>query len=88
MAAAYGIGVKSIEQGTATTVWCAVSPQLNGKGGVYCAGCDIAELISDDSQLRSGVRHWARYIRKNQSYCILNQPALKDNIPVYIISGS
>jgi NAD(P)-dependent dehydrogenase (short-subunit alcohol dehydrogenase family) len=27
--------LKTIEQGAATTVWCAVSPQLNNKGGVY-----------------------------------------------------
>lgn len=52
-------GVKNIEQGTATTVWCAVSPQLADKGGVYCADCDIAELVPDDSQLLSGVRRWA-----------------------------
>jgi NAD(P)-dependent dehydrogenase (short-subunit alcohol dehydrogenase family) len=52
-------GIKSVEQGAATTVWCAVSQQLNGKGGVYCADCDIAELVPDDSQLPSGVRHWA-----------------------------
>ena len=51
--------VKNTEQGAATTVWCAVSPQLSGKGGVYCADCDIAELISDDSPDLSGVRHWA-----------------------------
>lgn len=51
--------VKSIEQGAATTVWCAVSPQLNGKGGVYCSDCDIAALVPDDSQLLSGVRGWA-----------------------------
>jgi hypothetical protein len=24
-------GFKTVEQGAATTVWCAVSPQLNGK---------------------------------------------------------
>jgi NAD(P)-dependent dehydrogenase (short-subunit alcohol dehydrogenase family) len=55
VATAYGIGVKSIEQGAATTVWCAVSQQLNGKGGVYCADCDIAELVAIDSQLSSGL---------------------------------
>lgn len=27
--------------------WCATSPQLEGKGGVYCLDCDIAEVISD-----------------------------------------
>jgi hypothetical protein len=51
--------VKSVEQDAATTVWCAVSPPLSGKGGVYCADCDIAELVPDDSQLPSGVRCWA-----------------------------
>ncbi len=52
-------GIKNIEQGAATTVWCAVSPQLINKGGVYCADCDISEIIPDDSQVQSGVRRWA-----------------------------
>lgn len=39
--------LKTTEQGAATSVWCATSPQLEGKGGVYCLDCDIAELISD-----------------------------------------
>src|SRR3984893_15197709 len=50
---------KNIEQGAATTIWCAVSPQLNGKGGVYCEDCDIAPMLPTDSNLRSGVRPWA-----------------------------
>jgi NAD(P)-dependent dehydrogenase (short-subunit alcohol dehydrogenase family) len=51
--------LKNIEQGAATTVWCAVSPQLNNKGGVYCEDCDIAPMLPADSKLRSGVRPWA-----------------------------
>jgi NAD(P)-dependent dehydrogenase (short-subunit alcohol dehydrogenase family) len=47
---------KTLEQGAATTIWAAVSPQLNGKGGVYCEDCDIAQLVSADSELNSGVR--------------------------------
>ena len=54
-----GAGLKSVEQGAATSVWCAVSPQLDGKGGVYCEDCDIAALVPDDSKLSSGVRQWA-----------------------------
>jgi NAD(P)-dependent dehydrogenase (short-subunit alcohol dehydrogenase family) len=50
---------KTVEQGAATTIWAAVSSQLNGKGGVYCEDCDIAELVSADSELHSGVRPWA-----------------------------
>jgi NAD(P)-dependent dehydrogenase (short-subunit alcohol dehydrogenase family) len=51
--------LKNIEQGAATTIWCAVSPQLNNEGGVYCEDCDIASMLPTDSNLRSGVRPWA-----------------------------
>ena len=48
---------KTPQQGAATTVWCATSPQLNGMGGVYCADCDIAPALpSDDSKELRGVR--------------------------------
>lgn len=36
--------LKTVPQGAATTIWCAVSPQLNEIGGVYCENCDIAEI--------------------------------------------
>jgi hypothetical protein len=52
-------GFKTVEQGAPTTVWCAASPQLNGKGGVYCEDCDIAPMVPADSKLYSGVRPWA-----------------------------
>jgi len=38
---------KTVEQGAATSVWCATSPQLDGIGGVYCQNCDIAPLVTD-----------------------------------------
>ena len=48
---------KTPQQGAATSVWCATSPQLNGLGGVYCEDCDIARaLLSDDSKELHGVR--------------------------------
>jgi len=50
---------KSPEQGAATIVWCAVSPQLDGKGGVYCEDCDIAEAVPADGSFGAGVRPWA-----------------------------
>ncbi|MFE5917735.1 SDR family NAD(P)-dependent oxidoreductase [Streptomyces sp. NPDC056468] len=49
---------KTAEQGAATQVWAATSPQLNGMGGVYLEDCDIAEPASDDEE-RSGVKDWA-----------------------------
>jgi NAD(P)-dependent dehydrogenase (short-subunit alcohol dehydrogenase family) len=42
---AYTGPLKTAEQGAATSVWCATSSQLDGKGGVYCLDCDIAEVI-------------------------------------------
>lgn len=42
--------LKTVEQGAATSVWCAVSPQLADRGGVYCENCDIAPVITPDYQ--------------------------------------
>jgi len=50
---------KTPAQGAATSVWCAVSPQLDGMGGVYCEDCDIAEAAPADATGWSGVRPWA-----------------------------
>jgi NAD(P)-dependent dehydrogenase (short-subunit alcohol dehydrogenase family) len=36
---------KTIEQGAATSVWCATSPQLDGLGGLYAQDSDIAPLV-------------------------------------------
>jgi NAD(P)-dependent dehydrogenase (short-subunit alcohol dehydrogenase family) len=58
--------LKTVEQGAATLVWCGVSPQLDGIGGVYCENADIAELdegsmvhnFDDPSSLR-GVKPYS-----------------------------
>jgi NAD(P)-dependent dehydrogenase (short-subunit alcohol dehydrogenase family) len=49
---------KTPEQGAATIVWCATSPQLAGLGGVYCEDCEIA-VSSTDPKLPKGVQTWA-----------------------------
>lgn len=41
--------LKTVEQGAATSVWCATSPQLNGIGGVYCEDADVAQI--DDGNM-------------------------------------
>lgn len=51
-------GLKTVEQGAATSLWCATSPRLNGLGGVYCEDCDIAVLQSEETG-RRGVAPWA-----------------------------
>lgn len=49
---------KTPEQGAATQVWAATSPQLAGVGGVYCEDCDIAEPAPADGE-RTGVQAYA-----------------------------
>ncbi len=51
-------GMKTVEQGAATSLWCATSPVLEGVGGVYCEDCDIAE-VNNHELGRKGVAPWA-----------------------------
>lgn len=41
-------GLKTIEQGASTSVWCATSPQLDDIGGLYCEDNDVAPLMPSD----------------------------------------
>jgi len=47
---------KTVEQGAATTIFCATSPLLDGLGGVYCENCDVAAVKSEGD---NGVRPYA-----------------------------
>ena len=51
------IGFKTVEQGSATSVWAATSPELEGEGGLYLEDCQIAEAASGDSD--KGVEAYA-----------------------------
>lgn len=55
---ALSASLKTPEQGAATQVWAATSPQLDGMGGVYCEDCDIAEPTTEPDA-PSGVRPYA-----------------------------
>ena len=46
---------KTPEQGAATSVWCATSPQLTSIGGVYCEDCDVAKLWEKGDSPYGGV---------------------------------
>lgn len=47
---------KSVEEGAATSVWCAVSPLLEGEGGVYCEDCNIAAFWEEGMHPYTAVR--------------------------------
>jgi hypothetical protein len=40
-------GFKTLEEGAATTVWCATSPALANVGGIYCEDAEVASLDTD-----------------------------------------
>src|SRR5690606_35124687 len=50
--------LKTVPQGTATTIWCATSPLLDNVGGVYCEDADIAEL-AQESGVSNGVKPYS-----------------------------
>lgn len=51
---------KSIPQGAATSVWCAVVAQAETIGGRYCEDCHVAAIAPDaDAAGRTGVRAYA-----------------------------
>jgi NAD(P)-dependent dehydrogenase (short-subunit alcohol dehydrogenase family) len=52
-----GFQWKTIPQGAATSCWAATAPELEGKGGVYCEDCHVAEV--DDESPTQGVRSYA-----------------------------
>ena len=53
------IDFKTPEQGAATQTWAATSPQLEGRGGVYCEDCDIAEIAPEGEPFHGGVCSYA-----------------------------
>ena len=49
---------KTVEQGSATTVWAALGRELDGSGGLYLEDCN--EALPNREGRRDGVKAWAR----------------------------
>lgn len=49
--------LKQVEAGAATTCYAATAPELEGKGGIYCEDCHVADV--DDEDTTGGVRSYA-----------------------------
>ncbi|HEY9214338.1 MAG TPA: SDR family NAD(P)-dependent oxidoreductase [Ancylobacter sp.] len=62
--------LKSVPQGAATHVWCAVSPQLDGKGGVYCADSDITPVLPEGGSVDLGSEDRANRLTGVEAYAI------------------
>jgi len=52
-------GIKTVEQGAATSCFAATATELAGKGGAYLEDCQIATVVADDPNFRGGVRDYA-----------------------------
>ncbi len=52
-----GFQWKTIPQGAATSCWAATADELEGRGGLYCEDCHVAEV--DDENQKEGVRSYA-----------------------------
>jgi NAD(P)-dependent dehydrogenase (short-subunit alcohol dehydrogenase family) len=50
---------KTPEQGAATTVWCATAAKLDGRGGLFCEDCDVAELAGANEPRHRTVKAYA-----------------------------
>src|SRR3546814_5319480 len=49
---------KSVEQGSATTIWAALGRELEGAGGLYLEDCN--EAVPSEEGMRVGVKPWAQ----------------------------
>lgn len=52
-----GMSMKTVEQGAATTVYAATSPELEGRGGLYLEDCHVADVTPGDGS--AGYAPWA-----------------------------
>jgi len=62
--------LKSVPQGAATHVWCAVSPQLDGIGGVYCADSDITPVLPKGGSVDLGSEDRSNRLTGVEAYAI------------------
>jgi NAD(P)-dependent dehydrogenase (short-subunit alcohol dehydrogenase family) len=62
--------MKSVPQGAATHVWCAVSPKLDGLGGVYCADSDITPVLPASGSVDLGTEDRSKRLTGVEAYAI------------------
>jgi NAD(P)-dependent dehydrogenase (short-subunit alcohol dehydrogenase family) len=79
-------GLKSVEQGAATSVWAATSAQLNDLGGLYLEDCDVAVITPDPEPgvepERVGVRGYAIDPVKAERLWALSEQLTGVSLPV------
>jgi hypothetical protein len=52
---------KNLEQGAATSIWAAVAPELDGKGGLYLEDCSISPCFSTREEVYKDFKGYLSY---------------------------
>jgi len=55
----FGVFMKSVPQGAATSVWAAVAPELEGASGAYLSDCAVAKPIAKAEDAKAAEGLWA-----------------------------
>ena len=75
--------IKTVEQGAATTIWAATSPQLNETtGGYYLENCQISEVSESTDINDPGVLSYAINPETAQALWILTERLLDKKFSV------
>ena len=66
---------KSVEAGAATSVFAATAPELEGRGGLYLEGCQVA-AVNDTAGAPRGVRSYALDVENAERLWKLSEEAV------------
>nr|XP_047129607.1 short-chain dehydrogenase/reductase prx1-like [Hydra vulgaris] len=61
------IKFKLVKAGASTSVWAAVSPELEGKSGLYLENCSIGKEESDIEKMRTIILGYAQFIMDDEA---------------------
>lgn len=82
---------KTPQQGAATPVFAALSPLLNGIGGVYLEDCNVTDVVANDQQYQTlrmfGVREWAVDFAEAEKLWDLSLTLLPDEIRQVVLAN-
>ena len=68
---------KTIEQGASTTVWAAVAPELEGKGGLYLENCEISHEVKAEEMAKERAKGFAEGVPTGYVAYALNEENAK-----------
>ncbi len=72
---------KTVEAGSATSVYAATAPELEGRGGLYLEDCGVAE-VNDADDATSGVRSYALDPQAAEQLWMVSEEILGQSLPL------